>query len=808
MARQPRQQRIDVYGGFTPTGVDRTAGDKMRALAGLGQQMRESTLAIGKPMVEAERVKQAEIASAETGTIDPETGELRGPAEEVAAYKFGAAQANAVMRNTYEANVSVEMNNIVDSAATEFPDDIVGYQNKVQSQMQGLIGAMPEEYRGQAQNLYARLDNPTSTKIADNERKKNLAIANTEVRQAATVAEKGLSNAAFAGDVASTADFATEYAVSLQRLVDQGDMTTDRQAELLAAQDERIIVQGKLGEVDRAIRAEGRTPEQQIEDGRAIVEALRENPDADLSAEKNQELLNKLEANVNSLEREYLSEATTLTAEENNIKADFKQEVGLGLLTDEELTAKAYNLQEKGILTADERASFVVNINKRSEAQIKTMKSNATVARKIGGDSAVGDQPVDQKAVNTYYDDVLSNNLSTDNLDLRSAQQSEVVARTGYLASTNKTEIRNALNSQDPAQIEYAAETIERMQKIPGVGESLFTDKEVAFASQVTASSQYMPMDEAIKQANAIVRPGPQQEATLNVRKAEIKDKKNSDTFADAYPDEIDDAFEGIFEDISDELGRDLLISDYGNLVESYYLAGITDIDAAKAKAMSLVQANWTKGEFGLMKYSPESFYALPVSGDTSYIRTQLQEELDAGGLSISSGDVFLVSDDETARTASTNQPSYRVMYRDNDGTLRTVSFIDEQGNENSRFIPDVQAGKTQQESNIKAAAEAGMTPYGKTSSKSYTTLSESQQDRMRRVLQSSTNPFALIGKGIDAAASLPGKVTPKNIKLLLDQTGIEFAAGEIGDAYQFVKDSVQEASDNYVASLRKNKGK
>ena len=808
MAQQPRQQRIGIYGKFTPTTLDTSEADKMRALAGLGETIADTSLSIAKPMVTAERVKQAEIASAETGTIDPETGELRGPAEEVAAYKIGAAQANAVARNTYESNVSVEMNNIVDSAATEFPDDIVGYQNKVQSQMQGLIGAMPEEYRGQAQNLYARLDNPTSIKIADNERKKNLAIANTEVRQAATVAEKGLSNAAFAGDAASTADFATEYAVSLQRLVDQGDMTTDRQAELLTAQDERIIVQGKLGEVDRAIRAEGRTPEQQIEDGRAIVEALRENPDADLSAEKNQELINKLEANVNSLEREYLSEATTLTAEENNIKADFKQEVGLGLLTDEELTAKAYDLQEKGILTANERADFVVKINKRTEAQIKTMKSNATVARKIGGDGAVGDQPVDQKAVNTYYDDVLSNNLSTDNLDLRSAQQSEVVARTGYLASTNKTEIRNALNSQDPDQIEYAAETIERMQKIPGVGESLFTDKEVAFASQVTASSQYMPMDEAIKQANAIVRPGPQQEATMNVRKAEIKDKKNSDTFADAYPDEIDDAFEGIFGDISDELGRDLLISDYGNLVESYYLAGITDIDAAKAKAMSLVQANWTKGEFGVMKYSPESFYALPVSGDVSYIRSQLQEELDAGGLSISSSDVILVSDDETARSASTNQPSYRVMYRDNDGTLRAVSFIDDQGNENSRFIPDVQAGKIEQEANIKAAAESALTPYGKPAGKSYSTLSESQQDRMRRVLQSSTNPFALIGKGIDAAASLPSKVTPKNIKILIDQTGIEFAAGEISDAYQFVKDSVQEASDNYVASLRKNKGK
>jgi hypothetical protein len=164
MAKQPRQERIGFYGKFTPTALDTSGADKMRALAGLGQTIADTSLSIAKPMVTAERVKQAEIASAETGTIDPETGELRGPAEELAAYKIGAAQANAVARNTYESNVSVEMNNIVDSAATEFPDDIKVYQNKVQSQMQGLLGAMPEEYRGQAQNLYARLDNPTSIK--------------------------------------------------------------------------------------------------------------------------------------------------------------------------------------------------------------------------------------------------------------------------------------------------------------------------------------------------------------------------------------------------------------------------------------------------------------------------------------------------------------------------------------------------------------------------------------------------------------------------------------------------------------------
>ena len=381
-----------------------------------------------------------------------------------------------------------------------------------------------------------------------------------------------------------------------------------------------------------------------------------------------------------------------------------------------------------------------------------------------------------------------------------------MVARTGYLATTNKTEIRNALNSQDPAQIEYAAETIERMQEIPGVGESLFTDNEVAFASQVTTLSAYNSMEEAIEQANAIVRPGPVREAMVAERTAFIKDKKNSDVFSGAYPDEVKDAFEGLFDDISGELAKDLLVKDYGDLVESYYKAGIVDVDAAKAKAIRQVKANWAKGEFGLMKYSPESYYALPVTGDTSYIRTQLQEDLAAGGLDVDANEVILVSDDETARLASTAKPSYRAMYRDTDGTLRAVSFIDAEGNKNDRFIPDVAAAQIQQEENIKRSAE--ITPYGKTYNASYSTLNKDEQAALRNVLNNSTNPFALIGKGVDAAARLPGKVTPSNVKELIRMTGMPTLTTKVGEAFYYVTDSVKEASSNYVASLQKTKGK
>ena len=709
MARQPRQQKIDIYGGFTPSNIDSGQQAKMRALAGLGETVADLGVAIAKPIIVSERVKEAKIASAEAGTIDPETGELRGPAKELSAFSWGAAQANAVMRNTYEANVSVEMNNIVDSAATEFPDDIVGYQNKVQSAMKGLIGAMPEEYRGQAQNLYARLNNPTSIKIADNERKKNLAIANTEVRQAADVASKNLSNAAFAGDVASTADFTTEYAISLQRLVDQGDMTTDRQAELLTAQDERIIVQGKLGEVDRAIRAEGRTPEQQIEDGRAIVEALRENPDADLSAEKNQELINKLEANVNSLEREYLSEASTLTSEENNIKADFKIQVGLGLASDAELTDKAYKLFDDGVLTADELATNVIKINKASQKQIDKAQGKARVANVYGNDqpSAVAgaDQtPIDQKDVDVYYNEEVMNKLPTDNPDERSMLQADFVADTRFIPADMAQELTNDLRSEDPERIQSAAETIDRIVKIPGATDKI-SKQDRAFAAQVSFLAQFKGADIATQEA--MKQTDPDNALRIESRTQTIKD--NPDDFADSYSEEMVNIYgEGFFEKFNvNDIAKYDLVNDYGRLVESYYKGGM-DLSNAKAQAQLDIETNYKQGEFGFMKFRPEDYYA--VGGSSEYIREDLYNALTGPtgifGLQVAKEDIILVSDDETARTASTGKPSYRVMYRDSNGTLNYAVFdgVDENGAnvQLDRYTPDVPS-KEEQAKIIKA---------------------------------------------------------------------------------------------------------
>ena len=799
------QERIGYYGKFTPTSLDTSAADKMRALAGLGKTVADTALAIGKPIAVKRGAEKGAIAGAKAGRVDPATGDLIAPPEQ---QKFGysANAFNSAVESSYLGNVSFELDQSVKSAQEQFPDDIVAYNQLVDASKQGLLSKMPEQYRGSAELVFDKLNAKTASSVAKAEKAKDLAVVSAGIEQGSAVISDLVTNDAYAGNLEDVTAGIAEYSAATLGLVETAGLDPDVALQRIDALKDRVAIQTKLGEVNRAVLDDAFPIEDRAVNGRAIVNALRDNPDQTLSAEQNQELLSKLDAQVTKFENKIKIDAATLSIEEQNEIADFKIQVKLDLENPEDLTAKAFELKKKGLLSPDQTANFVIEINQRSDAEIKKQQSNANVAKIISGDSVIGGEPVDQSAVNNYYDDVASKNLSTDNLDVRSAQQAEMVARTGYLATTNKTEIRNALNSQDPAQIEYAAETIERMQEIPGVGESLFTDNEVAFASQVTALSQYMPMEKAIEQATAIVRPGPVREAMVAERTAFIKDKKNSDVFSGAYPDEVKDAFEGLFDDISGELAKDLLVKDYGDLVESYYKAGIVDVDAAKAKAIRQVKANWTKGEFGLMKYSPESYYALPVTGDTSYIRTQLQEDLAAGGLDVDANEVILVSDDETARLASTAKPSYRAMYRDTDGTLRAVSFIDAEGNKNDRFIPDVAAAQIQQEENIKRSAE--ITPYGKAYNTSYSTLNKDEQAALRNVLNNSTNPFALIGKGVDAAARLPSKVTPSNVKELIRMTGMPTLTTKVGEAFYYVTDSVKEASSNYVASLQKTKGK
>lgn len=133
-----KQQRIGFYGKFTPTAIDTSEADKMRALAGLGQDISQTALAIGKPMIEAKRAEEGIEAAQEA----LETG---GEVEKIAAYKIGASQYNAAAMSTYKTGIMEDINSGLSDIATENPSDIEAFEAKARGLYDGLKGSVPLE---------------------------------------------------------------------------------------------------------------------------------------------------------------------------------------------------------------------------------------------------------------------------------------------------------------------------------------------------------------------------------------------------------------------------------------------------------------------------------------------------------------------------------------------------------------------------------------------------------------------------------------------------------------------------------------
>ena len=64
------------YGKFTPTGVDQSGEIRMRALAGLGEQVYDITRDVVKTKREEEAVGEAVQVAEEARKVDPVTGEI------------------------------------------------------------------------------------------------------------------------------------------------------------------------------------------------------------------------------------------------------------------------------------------------------------------------------------------------------------------------------------------------------------------------------------------------------------------------------------------------------------------------------------------------------------------------------------------------------------------------------------------------------------------------------------------------------------------------------------------------------------
>jgi hypothetical protein len=823
-----KQERIGYYGKFTPTSLDTSGADKMRALAGLGATVANTALAIGKPIAVREGAKEGAIAGSKAGRVDPATGELIAPPEQ-RKFGYSASAFNSAFETAYLGNLSFELDQSVNSAQEQFPDDIMGYNKLVDASKQGLLSKMPEQYRGSAELVFDKLNAKAASFVAKTEKAKDLALATAGIEQGMAVLSDIATNDAYAGNGDEAQAGLAEFTDATMNLVETADLDPGIALQRINTLTDRITVQEKLGEVNRAVLDPSFEMKDRLVNGRAIVEAFRISPDQSLSAEQNKELLNKLDVQVSTLELKAAKDAATLSSEQMSILSDLDIAIKNQTGAPQDLIDEVYKLKEQGYSKTSKGVSSRVNLI--IGQQLADQEKNDGIVRVsniVNGEQPVTGQPIipiTLADVDNTYEELINAGLSTDPAK-RGGQIAQISKMTGYVPTQARTEIRNNLVSGEADKIKYAVDTINRIQEIPGLGEVAFTDVETAFASIVAETDNYLTPEESIANAKAITGTGsPTQKAMSEARAVEIKSKDNKKVFGtEVYAEEVTSQMTGFFfdsaSDFQNEIAFNELVADYGVLTENLYKAGTVDIESAKKNAMTKIQANWGRGEFGLMKYPPEKFegYKLNVTGDTSYIRDEIYNDLQANGVTVERENIHLISDAETSRSAGNNQPTYAIMIRANDGTLQSVSALDPEGNMSSRFEPDVEKGNVLQAARIKAEEEGKMNKYGtlderkiraaKIAEKFGTDnpLKQDERESMRAVLQSSANPFALIGKGVEGFKNIPDAITVENIKKVLLATGMPQLTTKVGEAANFIVEEINNASNQYVASLARPK--
>ena len=802
MAREP----IKFYGKFRTPGVDTSAGKRLEALAGLAGDVGDIAAGIGEQKARQRGAEKGMAAGMEAA----KTGQL----EKKSTWSYGGAAYNQAAQTAYQAGITADIKNMVADSQMEFKDDAAGFKKSVENKFSGLTSSFDDNLKSQAQFIFDQASSMAFRDVRKAEEANILRSQQADFVAGQNALDEIASQLARAGETEKLEELNLGRDAFIQNALDNGLVDPVKLEISKQAYNDTIATQTVLGTIERTLLDEATTTPEKIQKAQKFLDDLRSAPVADLSAKQQATIESTIQAQIDTLTSEYLAEQEKLTKEEMIELSNLEVDIDRGIGTPAEQEAKVADLVNRGIIkTADKLTSIRNKINAKAFADNRKLLGIANVENTIAGNAPLSSDPITQEDVNNTYD-LLIDSLS-ENPDIRSSQNAEIVARTFYVPTQLKTQIRNDLVSRDPERVEEAAETIDRIQEIPGVGATAFSASETAFADQVIAFDKYLPTEQAIQKARDITDPGnPVQQANVKAKREQIKD--NPKEFEESYADDVASRFTSWFfdseSDFKKETSFNLLVDDFGKLAEDLYLAGMTSFDAAKEKAFTLIEAKWKRGEFGLMANAPEYFYGLTGTGDTTYIRDELQNDLASAGLEVESQNIHLLSDSETDRTASTGQPTYRVMVEDADGTLQSVAFEDAEGNIRDRFVPDQQKAQEKQNETIllEALADVQVTTAkatGKYKAK-FSTINKDQQASMRKALQSSNSPFALIGRGIDYAIKLPSKVTRENVEELIKSTPSGKAAIKLTDAYNFVKEYVTEASDNYIASMNAAKKK
>ena len=776
---------IERYGIFQPTSVDTSAAQTMRALAGVGQALSEGATAIGKPIAEREAIKEAEVDVAKAREEGTEI-EMKSP------LAWGGSTYNQVALKSYENGVNSDIKNALLDAQAAHPDDLNAYNAIVQEKIKGYLQNAPEEVQFRSQQFFDQANAAVTRDItAAAKAKADSQIAAGLITGAAN-AEDTISNLVRNGDLDAAREMQMQYILDLENGVKLGLLDAVKTQTRINNFEDTVAQQTVLGDLDRTLLAKDVQPLDRINNAREFRDTIAASDEVEgLSAKQKDALVAVLDARIRDEALAYTKEQSALTREEIREKGQFSIDVANGVYSQEEGQIKLDELFDRGVIkTAAEYAALGKELTKVSVAERKKAEGIYNTTAVVSGRAPLTETPVDQGAVDDFYDTILPE--MPEYYDDRIAVQTEIVAKTGYVPTKLKTEIRNDLYSGDDAKVLAAAETMEKIMLIPGQ-EKAFSDNQFAFGIQLAQYMDYLDPKEAISLAEK--NTNPQNKAAIDQRADYIKDNKKD--FSESYAEDIGKQF-GVDTSIeSGSIVSNQLVEDYGDLVEAYFKAGITDIDQAKAKAMKQMQSQYKQSQFGFMRFPPDDFYKMD-DGDplpASAIRDEIYDLLADGyaeqGYTFDKEDIMLDSDMITAIQAGTGLPTYAVIIRANDGTLLSPTFVGPDGQEMNRYYPGDLIKPTQEKiaAQNKAEAQKQLERAPKKRQKTFQEIGEAVGIEREEI--DPTERFRNVGalESLDAIASALDKVTYTPAEAIVN-----------------ISRSINRKSKEYVESLKKDK--
>ena len=572
-----------------------------------------------------QREKQGKIEGAQSAQRDEE-GKLI-PMEQESEHGIFGRSFNQAAIVAHRAQVGIDTKAELDRIQEENKLDPAAFENAAQGSRKGMLKGMNPELAAIVSLDY---DQSVSSRLS----KLNSDFAAREHRNNQAVSQQRIEsftddilNATRSGDDVESARLLIESNSELNAMVESGIIDPVAAEKTKENIRERILNQKALSDIDEVVFNEDLPLKTKIEKGYALLKDLRKEELEDLNPEQKDTLLREVGNKIRGLESEY-----------------------------------------KSMLSSEKKEIDYSNIEKK----------------RSGGHPEI---VLDQKVVDSYYSEVVALELQGSTDEERTAEQAKFVATTKYVPKALKQEISNSLLSGDVDLIVNASDTLTRLEKTPGLAESIVKPGQRAFAQLVSDLSKNMTGDEAVERARTIT--DPRNKPEVERREQEIKDNE----WRDDYQDWATDEFPTI-----DGVSSATVTKEFSDLFESYYKTN-PDESTAREYANDTIARNWKESEFGFMKYPPELYYDTPSSVMREQLARDIKDRRTYEGdekIDFNNEDLFLMTDKRTSNEAAKGRPTYRVMIRDTNGQLHILD---------KRFQPDDSQFKDKQlDANIKRA--------------------------------------------------------------------------------------------------------